>query len=52
MAWRERMRARTHCSAGHEFTPENTRLKHHNDGRATPFTRVCRICQREGRILV
>lgn len=36
----ERMRSRTHCKRGHEFTPENTRIR-----RGT--TRVCRICQRE-----
>jgi HNH endonuclease len=31
---------KTHCYKGHEFTPENTRLR---DGRRA---RACRICQR------
>lgn len=35
----ERMRARTHCSNGHELTEGNTR---HRRGR-----RLCRICERD-----
>lgn len=34
------MRAKTHCVHGHEFTPENTRIK--RDG-----NRACRTCNRE-----
>lgn len=29
----------THCTHGHEFTPENTRLKHGD--------RICRQCRRD-----
>jgi hypothetical protein len=32
---------RTHCAAGHEYTPDNTGL------RADNGTRVCRTCHRE-----
>jgi hypothetical protein len=35
------LRARTHCGNGHEFTPENTKLRRDNNGR------ICRICKRE-----
>ena len=35
----EKMRARTHCTKGHELTSENMRIKH--------GARVCRTCQRE-----
>ena len=37
---RRRYVLKTHCKRGHEFTPENTRLK--KDGR----TRICRACAR------
>lgn len=33
---------KTHCSKGHEFTPENTRIKIQASG----SERVCRTCQR------
>lgn len=42
---RERHRAKTHCKWGHEFTPENTRLRL---DRGCP-ERVCRACQRRNR---
>ncbi len=37
----DRMRARTHCAAGHEFTPENTYWRPDGEGK------VCRTCRRE-----
>lgn len=37
-SWRDKQHARTHCSAGHELTPDNTK---HKNGR-----RICRICDR------
>lgn len=38
---------KTHCSRGHEFSPENTRVIYRKD-RAHP-ERVCRECKRERR---
>lgn len=36
----------THCRKGHEYTPENTRLRPRNDG--SPWSqRRCLTCQRE-----
>lgn len=32
---------KTHCRHGHEYTPETTRLKKHDDGR---IYRACRLC--------
>jgi hypothetical protein len=42
-----RLGERTHCSEGHEFTPENTTLQRRNrkDG-GTSFTPICRTCRR------
>lgn len=37
-SWHERQRAKTHCPHGHEYTPENTKIKR---GR-----RHCRECMR------
>lgn len=39
--WNE---SRTHCKSGHEYTPENTRMKHETGKR--PF-RVCRTCHKK-----
>lgn len=33
--------SKTHCNAGHEYTPENTRLKKDKNGRA------CKTCDRD-----
>lgn len=38
-AWHERQRAKTHCSKGHEYTPENT-------ARDKLGKRYCRECAR------
>lgn len=38
-SWYERQRSKTHCPQGHEYTPENTKVKR---GR-----RHCRECARE-----
>jgi len=35
---------RSHCSRGHEYTPESTRVADMGDGKTT---RQCRICDRE-----
>lgn len=49
VTWREnlhragRMGDETHCLNGHEFTPENTRIRHGRDGRTS---RRCRVCTR------
>lgn len=40
---------RTHCSEGHEFTPENTYLRPSSKGPKYPPSRYCRICQSERR---
>lgn len=37
--------AHTHCTHGHEYTPDNTRLKP-NPECASGFERVCRTCDR------
>jgi len=37
-SWHERQRSKTHCPAGHEYTPENTRIKR--------GARCCRECMR------
>lgn len=47
----ENMRLRsdrqTHCKWGHEFTPENTRLRNRSKrGGGRGFERVCRACAR------
>lgn len=34
---------RTHCEHGHEFTPENTKLRPMRKG----FARICMLCERE-----
>ncbi len=39
----ERMRSRTHCSKGHEYTPENTRYR--------GSTRLCRTCTRANNLI-
>lgn len=39
-----KQRARTHCKRGHEFTPENTRVIFHADGKAH---RHCKTCTAE-----
>jgi hypothetical protein len=41
--------AKTHCKRGHEFTPENTRLKRNDRGGRVWTERVCRACSREAR---
>ncbi len=38
--------ARTHCKNGHEFTPENTRIKKWSDA-PLRFGRACRQCARD-----
>lgn len=37
-SWYERQRSKTHCPAGHEYTPENTMVKRGK--------RHCRTCER------
>jgi hypothetical protein len=39
----ELARTKTHCTNGHEFTPENTNIVRYKPGRTT---RVCRECRR------
>lgn len=46
----EQMRAKTHCAQGHEFTPENTRIKRKRRGTGTQSYRACRICMTRGEI--
>jgi hypothetical protein len=50
--WSEKQRAArvkpTHCLHGHEFTPENTRLKRRR-GRGNPV-RACRQCDRDYKV--
>ena len=41
--FRHRMANRTHCKRGHEFTPENTRIRFQPSGGTKGF-RVCRAC--------
>ena len=38
--------ARNHCIHGHEYTPDNTYIRRHPDGRFR--ARVCRRCKRRG----
>lgn len=38
--------AKTHCKHGHEFTPENTRLKREKRDPYPYLHRICRICAR------
>lgn len=40
---RQRHAVITHCPQGHEYTPENTRLKQRKSG----ANRICRACNRE-----
>lgn len=35
---------KTHCIRGHEFTPENIKIKPHSNGKSYP---ECRVCERE-----
>lgn len=37
----------THCSAGHEWTPENTRVAHHVRNGRRHSARRCRACERD-----
>lgn len=38
-------RAKTHCPKNHEYTPENTRIRHYPDKGWT--TRECKMCNRD-----
>ena len=43
--FRSRLGDRTHCSEGHEFTPENTTLQRKTTKQGESFSPICRTCR-------